>query len=308
MSYKKSIDRLKNIICYGTLQDGLDSLPKDISISTMTICCNFNAKFNIENITKWLKLNPDTVVVVGKRSLSTKKKNTPTHNITNMSDLLKEKTKRECTKGKKRGRKPKTKEPKQQKPKKVFYNQISIKILVPGKDKDKPVNVKLFKNGSVQMTGCVTLQDSLDALYNAINSLNATRAVLENGKIKDVPFCSKILKISDVYDYKIGMINSGFKIPFSIDRSKLLLCMQNDNMDVLYDRNIHASVIIKYPVNDDDVTMLVFEKGNIIITGAKNETQINRTYNYINKYLLSHYINIFKKSELSDNHIFNYLK
>ena len=79
-------------------------------------------------------------------------------------------------------------------------------------------------------------------------------------------------------------------------------------MDVLYDRNIHASVIIKYPVNDDDVTMLVFEKGNIIITGAKNETQINRTYNYINKYLLSHYINIFKKSELSDNHIFNYLK
>lgn len=305
MSYKKSIDRLKDIISYDKLNTGLESLPDDINISTMTICCNFNAKFNIEHITKWLKLDPDTVIVVGKRSFSHKKNTTLNKSTT---DLLKENPNQKYNKGKKRGRKSKPDEPKQQKTKKVFYNQISIKILVPGKQKDKPVNVKLFNNGAVQMTGCVTLQDSLDALYNVINSLNSTRAIIEKGKIKNVPFSSKILDVSDIYDYKIGMINSGFKIPFSIDRSKLLACMQNDDMDVLYDRNIHASVIIKYPVNDNDVTMLVFEKGNIIITGAKDEKQINHTYNFINQYLLTNYVNVFKKSELNDSHIFNYLK
>ena len=52
-----------------------------------------------------------------------------------------------------------------------FLNQISLKILVPGKNKKNPVNVKLFKNGSVQMTGCVTIQDSIDAIMRVSNAI-----------------------------------------------------------------------------------------------------------------------------------------
>jgi TATA-box binding protein (TBP) (component of TFIID and TFIIIB) len=349
MSYKKSIDLLKNIISYDKLQSGLDSLPRDINISTMTVCCNFNAKFNIKNIVKWLKLDASEVIVIGTRSFSNNTKTTPTKitktpkiikipkipkitettkttkiseitkttkiskivkipEIPKITHLLNENTATEYTEENKKGRNSKNKERKKQKTKRAFYNQVSIKIVVPGKQKDKPVNVKLFNNGAVQMTGCVTLENSLDALYIAINRLNSHRAIIEKGKIKDILFSDKILDISDIYDYKIGMINSGFKVPFSIDRNKLLICMQRDNMDVLYDRNIHAGVIVKYIVNDADITMLVFEKGNVIITGAKDEKHISYTYEYINKYLLSNYIDVVKKPELSETHIYKYLQ
>lgn len=309
MSYQKSINRLKEIISYDKLREGLLTLPDDVDISTMTVCFNFNNDFNIENITKWLKLNPDTVIAVGKRTLSDQKKKKPKKDATKMTDLLKEKTKQECQQGKKRGRKPKNKavSAKQQKNKKCFFNQVSLKILVPGKKKNKPVNVKLFNNGAVQMTGCVTLQDSLDAIYNTTIALNNIRAIIVKGKIKEVPFCSKTIKVQDITEYKIGMINSGFKLPFWTDRNNLLNLMLSDNIDALYDRNVHASVIVKHSVENNDVTILIFEKGPVIITGAKNHSQINETYNYINNYLLKNYMKISKRAELSDNHILKYL-
>jgi TATA-box binding protein (TBP) (component of TFIID and TFIIIB) len=308
MSYKKSIDRLKSIISYDKLQSSLDRLPNDINISTMTVCCNFSTKFNIENIVKWLKLDADAIIVVGTRSLINNPKKQPKKpkKLKNPKTLKNPETLKPETPDAPDLLKDNT-EKKPQKTKRAFYNQVSIKILVPGKKQDKPVNVKLFNNGAVQMTGCVTLQNSLDALYIAINRLNSPRAIVEKGKIKDILFCDKILDISDIYDYKIGMINSGFKIPFSVDRSRLLLCMQHDNMDVLYDRNVHAGVIVKYIVNDTDITMLVFEKGNVIITGAKHEKHISDTYEYINKYLLSNYMNIVKKPELNEIHISEFL-
>ena len=137
MSYQKSINRLKEIISYDTLRNGLMTLPEDVDISTMTVCFNFSTDLNIENITKWLKMNPDTIIAVGKRTLSEQKKKKPNKEITQMTDLLKEKTKQECQQGKKRGRKPKNKNvvEKQQKNKKCFFNQISLKVLVPGKKK-----------------------------------------------------------------------------------------------------------------------------------------------------------------------------
>ena len=100
MSYKKSIDRLKDIISYDKLNSGLESLPDDINISTMTICCNFNAKFNIEHITKWLKLDPDTVIVVGKRSFS-QKQTTTLNKVSSITNLSKDKPNQEYNKGKK---------------------------------------------------------------------------------------------------------------------------------------------------------------------------------------------------------------
>ena len=157
------------------------------------------------------------------------------------------------------------------------------------------------------MTGCVTLQDSLDAIYNSVVALNSVRAIVVKDKIIDVPFCSKTIKIQDVKDYKIGMINSGFRLPFWTDRNNLLNLMLSDDIDALYDRNVHASVIVKHSVENNDVTILIFEKGPVIITGAKNHSQINETYKYINNYLLKNYMKVSKRAELSDNHIFKYL-
>ena len=182
------------------------------------------------------------------------------------------------------------------------------------------------------MTGCVTLQDSYDTIYNLIKILNKEQSYIDfkNNTIIDTPFISKKINIDNCFNqikiinnkclnnninlsksnitnkyyelknhnnnesyintnidlylennndnqldinsinkYEIGMINSGFKMPFSNDRSKLAEKLLNDNWDVSYDRNIHASVIIKLSYNvkkknndivKKEVTILVLKK------------------------------------------------
>ena len=74
------------------------------------------------------------------------------------------------------------------------------------------------------------------------------------------------LYIKDISNYKIAMINSSFKLPFYINRTKLFNNMLQNNLDTVYDRNVHASVIVKYKYNKNnnykDITILIFEKGS----------------------------------------------
>lgn len=311
MSYQESMKKLIKTLPYKKIQGEIESLSEDISISTMTICFSFNTNLYIENISKWLKIDPDIVIAVGDRTLADLKKKQIPKKITDMKDLLKAQTKQEVQqKGKKRGRKPKIKNEKKKKvtKKKKFFNQISIKVIVPDKEKDRPVNIKLFDNGSVQMTGCVTIKDSFDAIYNCIKILNNCRAIVEKGKIKEVPFVASKLKIENIDSYKIGLINSKFTVPFHINRTKLHELMLLDEIDATYDRNVHASVIVKYEMDSEEVTTMVFEKGPVIITGAKCCQHVQTAYNSINKYLLNNYSMISTRTKLSNNSILQYLK
>ena len=383
MNYSSFIDEIKNKTNYYQIQKQINSLPDDIKISTMTICFSFNAILNIENISKYMHLEKNLIIAIGKRILN---ENSNKKNIKKQISFIKDAFKIENNnniKGKKRGRKPKNNKKdlvdKKKKKKTVFYNQISLKIIVPNKKNNKPVNVKLFNNGSVQMTGCVTLQDSYDTIYNLIKILNKEQSYIDfkNNTIIDTPFISKKINIDNCFNqikiinnkclnnninlsksnitnkyyelknhnnnesyintnidlylennndnqldinsinkYEIGMINSGFKMPFSNDRSKLAEKLLNDNWDVSYDRNIHASVIIKLSYNvkkknndivKKEVTILVFEKGSIIITGANKCDQIENAYNIINKYLLENYKDIYKKQELTLDNVYSFL-
>ena len=384
MNYSSFINDIKNKTNYYEIQKEINSLPSDIKISTMTICFSFNTTLNIENISKYLKLKKNLIIAIGKRILTD---NNNKKYIKKQISFIKDAFKLENSstiKGKKRGRKPKNIQKNniklKKKKKTVFYNQISLKIIVPNKKNNKPVNVKLFNNGSVQMTGCVTLQDSYDTIFNLIKILNKKQSYIDfkNNSIVDTPFISNDLEIDNSFNlikiinneqinenleinlskknidynydlikchnekqsyidslnnstieffsnkldinsinkYEIGMINSGFKMPFSNDRSKLATKLLNDNWDVSYDRNIHASVIIKLSykikkINDEivkkEVTILVFEKGSIIITGANKCYQINDAYNIINKYLLENYKDICKKQELTLDNVYSFL-
>ena len=158
--------------------------------------------------------------------------------------------------------------------------------------------MKLFKNGSIQMTGCTTLLDSLDAIYICMTALNTIRGVIVNGKIIDKKFCSEKIKASEITDYKICLINSGFSIPFWINRGKLLDIMLKNNVNAFYDRNIHSGVIIKHTVDNSKITILVFEQGSIVITGAKTSQHMKESYKFINIYLLKNYVEIHKTKEL----------
>jgi TATA-box binding protein (TBP) (component of TFIID and TFIIIB) len=276
-TYNDIIEELKERISYNERQKDFDSIPEDLEISTITICCSFDNEFDIENITKWLKID-NNIEAVGKRD----------NNIKNVNNNHK-----------KRGRRSlKVKKYKQNKGREHFFNQISLKVIVPNKANKRPVNIKLFKNGSVQMTGCSTLMDSLDAICTCMIALNTVRGVIIDNKIVDKKFCKVKLKASNLNDFKICLINSGFTLPFWINRGKLLEIMLADDINTFYDRNIHSGVIIKYKVIDTNITILVFEQGSVVITGARISQHMKEAYNFINTKLLENYIEIYKEQEV----------
>ena len=102
---------------------------------------------------------------------------------------------------------------------------------------------------------------------------------------------------------------------FGIDRDKLYKKLKEDisqkkfngkfTIDPKYDPNRHACVNIQLFILNPElnitvksVSIFVFEKGSIIITGAKNFKQVMSAYNFINTYLLSNYFNISSNDDL----------
>lgn len=272
-----------------------DNLPDDIIISTMTIICKININFNVENIGKYINLCNDNIIAVKYGKLSD----------TNRSIIEKKKNNRKKTL---RGLRN-------------FYNQVTLVINtkhdliqkphVSLKKKVKFTNIKLFKNGSIQITGCNNISKIFETLDKLFNELSKSYAIIENDTIIDKPFVSdsNLLSINNIYDFKIVMINSNFNIQFEIDRDKLFYCLANDGYECSYDPIIHACVDIRFNYNDTKkISIFIFESGAVIITGSTNCDHIITTYNHINKYLLTHYSRIVKKNLLKIDAILKYLE
>lgn len=260
-------------------------LPEDVTISTMTLTCKIATKFNCENIAKYVDLSTSRILTV-------------TH-----GELGNTKTNRTIVPRKKTTGKPK-------KQKKVFYNQVSMYVKVYAKNK-KPVNIKLFSNGSIQMTGCKTVENAIETLIKVLYELKKEKAVIDYNtmKVVDKPFCDNpsVLDLKHIIGLQIVMINSGFQIPFKMDRNKLYNLLLSDGHECLYDAVKHACVNVKFSYEEKVISIFVFEKGSILITGARNCTQIYEAYMFINKYLLENHKNIKKNEALSNSNIAKYL-
>lgn len=262
----------------------LKQLPDDVFISTMTICCKITTKFLVENIGKYIDLSINGIHTVKQRVLKEPRTIVP----------LKKKN---VKKRKKKGN---------------FYNQVT---LVTKPQKNDPINVKLFTNGSLQMTGCKSIDDVEDVLQKLFSCLRVKKAIINPhnpNSIIEKPFVEdpEQLVLNKIYDFRISMINSNFDIKFEIDREKLYPLLLNDGYYCSYDPNIHACVNIKYTYPNDTnktISVFVFESGSIIITGANTCDHIIKAYGFINKYLLKHYKDIVKNDTLTNSTILKYL-
>lgn len=263
----------------------IEYLPPEVMISTMTVCCNMNISFNCNNIAKYVALSFDSIL-----SVSCGKAGDARTNRT----LIKKRN----SSGKKK------------KQKKCFYNQVSMYINISSKKK-KPVNVKLFCDGAIQMTGCKTIEHVMEALSKIIYEFKKVKAIVDSKTLKVVekPFVSDISKlhIKNIYSIKIAMINSGFDIAFPIDRQKLYDLIISDNRVCTFDTSKHACVNIKFEHPEKTISIFVFEKGSIIITGAQNCKQINGAYDFINKFLLINHLLIKKNNAIINSNIEKYL-
>lgn len=236
----------------------------DVKISTMTIEGKFPTTFNPLNIYNYISRRRDGIVSVIKGN---QRKNTDTST----------------------------------KNKNVFLNQVTVGIIVS--NKKNPVSVKVFNNGTVHFTGCLNIDNLIEASHKLCIECKREIAVFDkNGKIKEIKFVDDTsqLFVDNLYDIKIDMINCIFVVPFKIDRPNLQNIMKQDGYNAVYDSNGHAGVKIRHTNTEQKVTIFVFESGSvIIILGKQGFTRINEIYTFIYTYLLQNYDKIAKDDELT---------
>lgn len=261
------------------------NLPYDLVISTATITCHLDVLFNVENI--GLYFNDFDDILIGK-----KYGNRIINNLINIKKI-------------------KTDKKKKKKEKKNFFNQVSLifrSATLMGidpeslsiKEQFKTVNVKLFLNGSIQMTGCKHFNNIKRSLEILLEKFKLTKAILtKDMKFEKKPFVDDITKldIQNIKNFEIRMINTNFNISFQINRDKLYKLLLDNGFEVTFDPIRHACVNVKYKIEklDKIISIFVFESGSITIAGSNSCTQVLETYNFINKFLLSNYIKLLSK-------------
>lgn len=185
---------------------------------------------------------------------------------------------------------------------KSFFNQSTLVVRRWVNDERgwKEVNIKLFGNGSVQMTGIHSEEFAAETLQWLIN---------ECARLSESPFNSppKVNKMN------VQMINSDFSIGTPL-HSEIIHAILRDRYMLfsIFEKTLYQGVDTKYYYNikrapttlpgtcgcttlctgqgngDGDgqckrITISIFQTGNIIITGARNMDQINEAYDFINK-------------------------
>jgi TATA-box binding protein (TBP) (component of TFIID and TFIIIB) len=269
----------------------LKDLPKDINVSTMSATCKLSTPVNIDNIENYLLLNSNDIITV---KINNDKIKT--------LETLKTKTKR----------KKKIESITTTNLKNRFYNQITVIVRVTegnckSLSEEPKINMKLFQNGSIQMSGCKSIKNINIALNKLIIRLSEIKGKIENNKIIEKKFVENNDNIT-IKNFKVNMINSNYKININIDRYKLYTLLNMKKIKCTFEPCIRACVIVKYipPENNIDlktISIFIFQKGNIIITGSRSKSHIMSAYEYINNILNTHINDISKQNDTDDDEI-----
>lgn len=196
---------------------------------------------------------------------------------------------------------------------KRFDNQLTI---IYKYDQDSLINIKVFKNGNIQMTGvkqCENGRMMIDIIINTI------KRVMETKQVEIVSTPDKMTNMN----YKIALINSDFKVNFEIKRDKLhTVLKQQYGVRCSFEPCIYPGVKIQYFWNNrhiiknglckcsmpcihgkgdgsgdmdcKKITIAVFQSGCVIITGAQTTQQIDDAYDFICQILFTHKDNVEK--------------
>ena len=207
---------------------------------------------------------------------------------------------------------------KRKKSKNIFFNQSTLVVrrqyakTADGQPMYKEVNIKLFKNGGIQMTGIPSdtfAQETLAWLAKQLTTFS--QPVLE-GEAKP-------------HRYSIQLINSDYQVNGNINREKLHEILVSEyNLFSSFESTIYQGCDTKYFYNESapkdstegvcpcgeticagngdgrtlgqckEITISPFHTGSVIITGARRFEQIEKAYVFINKVLKKHSREVIK--------------
>ena len=270
----------------------INNLPDGVKVATMCSSCFLDTKLQLDNIEKYMALHENDILTV-KRTKD---------NVRTLIELKKPTKKSLNPANKNTGNN--------------FYNSITLIVRVTSGptiniNLEPRINVKLFKNGSLQMSGCKNIENVNIVLGKILEKLKAIKGKLDEGKIKEITFAEEPSRVS-INNFKIDMIYCNYKISIQIDREKLYDLLKKKKVKCIYEPCIRACVIIKFvPTQDNpdfkEVSIFIFKKGNIIITGARSRNQVIEAYKYINNIFITHSDEIEKKSDETEEEIIMHL-
>jgi TATA-box binding protein (TBP) (component of TFIID and TFIIIB) len=148
-----------------------------------------------------------------------------------------------------------------------FYNQVTLE----NRDGFSRRSVKLFKNGTVHVTGCTDVVDC----QRCVKQINV---LFE--KITGVP-----TQPTDE-NFQIVMINSSFTMNYKLNLLEVEKCFKEYPSvfaETHFEPGDYSAVKIKFRPSYDmkQVTTSIFNTGNIIITGAQTYKEIAYAYNLV---------------------------
>lgn len=203
------------------------------------------------------------------------------------------------------------------KSKNIFFNQSTLVVrkqcgISNGAPVYKEVNIKLFKNGGVQMTGIPTDIFAKETFAWLVQSLSEFSVPILEG-------------IPQPHRYSIQLINSDYSVNGSINREKLHeLLVSEYNLFSSFESTIYQGCDTKYYYNEaapkdsvegvcpcgetlcygngdgmtlgncKEITISPFHTGSIIITGARRFIQIEKAYDFMNSILRKHCTELIK--------------
>ena len=186
--------------------------------------------------------------------------------------------------------------PKKKKIRKYFYNQVTLHI-----NMGKRINMKIFNNGRIQMTGIkkeTQGYDTIELLIREINQLSEIQKI-------------NIFETTDIHQIEpieTVLINSDFDIYSEVNREILHRLIVDHGYYSSYEPCTYPGVNIKYyynPIKNNfgicdceqpcngkgkentckKITIAVFKSGKIIITGGRNKQNIQSAYQFITEFI-----------------------
>jgi TATA-box binding protein (TBP) (component of TFIID and TFIIIB) len=244
-------DKILSDNCTGKEDINNNVIYSDISISTMTICFNFNQIINLALLKEKLPSNIINYNPGSKKSKIQKKKGTDS--FYNSFDI-----------------------------KLSFVDNTKDKIIFSN------VSIFIFPNGKAKAAGIKTINTiniMINELIDLICSIPET-LISENGHI--IPLIAENVKIQMICsDFKIKPIvenPDGWCI--KQEELKNILVREHSLSATFSALSRYPGINLKVPSIIEDkkqISLLIFRSGSIIITGAKNSNDISNCYSFINK-------------------------
>jgi len=141
---------------------------------------------------------------------------------------------------------------------KTFFNQLTIK--------SASTSIKLFSNGAVHVTGAKSPVHFIDVMDRVCTAL---AVVVDSSPILD--------------SASISMINAIFSAARLLPLRVLRQAFETAGHSASYDPDAYPGINAKISVPDqrNEITVMIFTTGNIIISGAKTPDHISQVYHIV---------------------------